>query len=388
MRKQLIALGMLCVLLPGLVVESHAAEAPAVSAASAVLMDGDSGRVLFAQDADTPRSIASITKLMTALVAAECLDDLSQSVTVRREWTGIEGTSLYLKPGEKITAETLLYGLLLHSGNDAAVALAAVCAGDVETFVGWMNQRAKDLGMTNTHFADPNGLSSENHYSSARDMACLAAACLKNPTVAKITATRTIAMEGRSFTNHNKLLWQYEGCTGMKTGYTRQAGRTLVSSAEKDGQKLICVTLNDPNDWEDHKALLDYGFLHFSRRVLTQKGQVLGQVPVDDSLLHMLPVSAREEVSYPLEEGEEVTAQVDLPERVRAPVFAGKIAGAVRFFVGTRQVGESYLVWENSAGLDVLGRAPARSPLEFLQGQGAHEQTEARRTALPFSVSN
>ena len=163
------------------------------------------------------------------------------------------------------------------SGNDAAVALAAICGGNVETFVGWMNQRAQDLGMTHTHFSDPNGLGDENHYASALDMARLGAACLQNPTVAEILATRTITLEGRQLTNHNKLLWQYEGCTGMKTGYTRQAGRTLVSSAERDGQKLICVTLNDRDDWADHKALLDYGFSAFPGRCWREKGEVLGR---------------------------------------------------------------------------------------------------------------
>ena len=156
MRRQLIALGMLCGLLPGFVVHTHAAEAPAVSAASAVLMDAETGRVLYAHNEQEPRAIASTTKLMTALVAAEYLGgDLSETVEIKREWTGIEGTSLYLKPGETITLKTLLYGLLLHSGNDAAVALAGICGGEVETFVGWMNQRAQDLGMTNTHFSDP-----------------------------------------------------------------------------------------------------------------------------------------------------------------------------------------------------------------------------------------
>ena len=211
MRKRFAALGVLCALLPGLVVHSFAAEAPAVSAASALLMDADSGRILYRLDENTPRPIASTTKLMTALVAAECLQDLSQTVTIRREWKGVEGTSLYLKPGEKLTAQTLLYGLLLHSGNDAAVALAGHCAGDVDSFVGWMNQRAKDLGMRNTHFSDPNGLGDENHYASALDMARLAVACLENETVAEIVATKSIALEGRSLTNHNKLLWRYEG---------------------------------------------------------------------------------------------------------------------------------------------------------------------------------
>ncbi|MDY3992826.1 MAG: D-alanyl-D-alanine carboxypeptidase family protein [Evtepia sp.] len=368
MRKQLLALGVLCALLPGLVLHTQAAEAPAVSAASAVLMDGETGRILYANNENEPRAIASITKLMTALVAAEWAQgDLSRTVTIRQEWTGIEGTSLYLRAGEKLTLETLLYGLLLHSGNDAAVALAASCAGDVETFVGWMNQRAQDLGMTNTHFSDPNGLGDENHYSTALDMARLGAACLQNPTVAKITATRSITLEGRSFTNHNKLLWLYPGCTGMKTGYTRQAGRTLVSSAEKEGQTLICVTLNDRNDWTDHQALLDYGFETFPRQVLAEEGETFRQVPVEGSLLRQVPAVAWGEVAWPLREGETVRTEIDLPVSVQAPVTQGEIAGTMTFYVGDRKVGETYLVWGKSAGLDVVSPDSERSPLGFLK---------------------
>ena len=375
MGRKLIALAALCVLWPGLLIHTMAAEAPAVSAASAVLLDAESGRILYARNENEERAIASITKLMTALVAAEYLDDLSQTITVRKEWTGIEGTSLYLKAGEEISLETLLYGLLLHSGNDAAVALAAHCAGDVETFVGWMNQRARDLGMTGTHFSDPSGLGDEDHYSTALDMARLGAACLKNPVVAKIVATKSIVLEGRSFTNHNKLLWQYEGCTGMKTGYTRQAGRTLVSSAERDGQKLVCVTLSDGNDWADHKALLDYGFETYPRQVLAEEGGTLRRMTVEESLLRQVPVVARDTVAYPLKEGEQVTAKIQLPKTARAPVTQGEIAGTVTFYKGERQVGRTYLVWGKSAGQDVISQASTRSPLGMLKRWAGEEST-------------
>lgn len=378
MGRKLIALAALCVLWPGLLIHTMAAEAPAVSAASAVLLDADSGRILYAQNENEERAIASITKLMTALVAAEYLDDLSQTITIQKEWTGIEGTSLYLKAGEEISLETLLYGLLLHSGNDAAVALAAHCAGDVETFVGWMNQRARDLGMTGTHFSDPNGLGDEDHYSTALDMARLGAACLKNPVVAKIVATKSIVLEGRSFTNHNKLLWQYEGCTGMKTGYTRQAGRTLVSSAEQDGQKLVCVTLSDGNDWADHKALLDYGFETYPRQVLAEEGGTLRRMTVEESLLRQVPVVARETVAYPLKEGEQVTAKIQLPKTARAPVTQGEIAGTVTFYKGERQVGRTYLVWGKSAGQDVISQDSPRSPLGMLKRWTGEESTAWR----------
>jgi len=366
--KTILYLALLFALLACLAMNSAAAGAPPISAASAVLLDADSGRLLYTHDENTPRAIASTTKLMTALVASDCISNLQQEIIVREEWTGIEGTSLYLEPGEKLTAETLLYGLLLHSGNDAAVALAGFCAGDTETFVDWMNRRAEDLGMTHTHFTDPNGLGSEDHYASALDMAKLGAACLEDPLVSKIVATRTIHIGGRSFTNHNKLLWQYPGCNGMKTGFTRQAGRTLVSSAERDGQRLVCVTLNDGDDWRDHTALLDYGFREFPRRTVVNRGQIFRRLPVTGSLLRSLPVVARDELSYPLRESDRVRVVLsDLPVGGKAPVHAGEIVGSLRLLVNDRLAGETYLVWGASAGQDVLREKARRSPLDLLR---------------------
>lgn len=367
MGKKLMLLAALCALWPGWLMHAKAAEVPAVSAASAVLLDAASGRVLFAQNENESRPIASITKLMTALVAVEHLEDLEEPVTIRPEWTGIEGTSLYLTAGEVLTVRTLLYGLLLQSGNDAAVALAAHCAGEVETFVGWMNRKAADLGMTGTHFSDPNGLGDENHYSTALDMARLGQACLEEPVLAEIMATRSITLEGRNFTNHNKLLWQYPGCTGMKTGYTRQAGRTLVSSARRGEQTLLCVTLCDGNDWADHKALLDYGFETYPLRVLTEEGEILRRLPLKGSLLRQIPVAARTKVVYPVREGELVKARVELPKTARAPLARGEQAGLLTFYLGEAPIGTTELVWGKTARQDVLSASSAHSPLGFLK---------------------
>ena len=229
------------------------------SAGSAILMEAESGRVLYEQDADRPRLIASVTKLMTALVALESGHPLEEKVVIREEDTRTEGSSLYLRPGEELRLETLLYGLLLQSGNDAALAVARHCGGTVENFVAQMNLRAARLGMEHSRFANPSGLNAEGHCSTARDLALLARACLKNETLAAIAATRSVTLEGRSFVNHNKLLWRYEGCVGLKTGYTEKAGRTLVSAAEREGMTLIAVTLDDPDDWRDHAALFDWG---------------------------------------------------------------------------------------------------------------------------------
>ena len=170
-----------------------------------------------------------------------------------------EGSSMYLRPGEKLTLETLLYGLLLSSGNDAALAVTE-CMGGAVPFVARMNEKAAELGMENTHFANPNGLDDEAHYSTAEDMAKLAAAAMDDPVLRRVASTRTAHIGGRTLTNHNKLLSRVEGCVGLKTGYTRAAGRTLVSCAERDGVRLVAVTLQDGDDWNDHASLYEQGF--------------------------------------------------------------------------------------------------------------------------------
>lgn len=232
--------------------------AVSTSASSAILMDVDSGRVLYEQNADAKMLIASTTKILTALVAIR-EGDLNDVVTVSREAAYTEGSSMYLKVGEKLTLETLLYGLLLCSGNDAALALTE-CAGGLTPFVALMNEKASALGMAHTSFANPNGLDADGHYSTARDMAVLAAAAVENPTFRRICSSRSVTIGQRTMENHNRLLRQVEGCVGLKTGYTQAAGRTLVSCTERDGCRLVAVTLQDGNDWADHAALYDYGF--------------------------------------------------------------------------------------------------------------------------------
>ena len=207
----------------------------------------------------------------------------------------------------------------MASGNDAALAVAGGCAGDVDTFVGWMNAKAEDLGMTDTHFANPNGLNDDAHYSTAADMALLAREVMEHDVLSRIVSTKTISIAGRGFSNHNKLLWRYEGCIGMKTGYTDKAGRTLVSCAERDGQRLIAVTLNDPDDWKDHAAFFDYGFETYPAHVLALAGRALRTLPVEGSLNRFVAVRTECDVYYPLTATERVRAQVVLPEGVEAP---------------------------------------------------------------------
>ena len=253
----LLTLTMLLALLP------CRAEAVQLSAAAAILMDADSGEILFEKDAGRCMRIASTTKIMTALVALERAK-LTDTITVTASHM-VEGSSMYLKPGETVTVEELLYGLMLCSGNDAALALADCCGG-LDAFVQAMNEMAAALGMKDTSFANPNGLDDENHYSTAQDMAVLAAYAAEDPTFRRICSTKTATVGGRSMTNHNKLLRQIEGCIGMKTGYTKAAGRTLVSCAERQGRRLVAVTLCDGNDWVDHKTLYEMGFAAYETK--------------------------------------------------------------------------------------------------------------------------
>ena len=235
----------------------------AVSANSAILVHADTGQVLFEKNPDAHMLIASTTKIMTAIVVLEhCeLDDV---VKVDERSAGVEGSSMYIKAGEEYTVEDLLYGLMLVSGNDAASALALHVADDMEDFAELMNEKAAQLGMTESSFKNAHGLDEEGHYSTARDMAKLAVYCMGNEDFARIAGTVSHTVGEQTLVNHNRLLREYEGCIGLKTGYTMAAGRTLVTCAERDGARYVCVTLNDPDDWDDHRALYDWAFANYS----------------------------------------------------------------------------------------------------------------------------
>lgn len=261
---------------------------------------------------------------------------------------------MYLRAGEELTLEALMYGLLLASGNDAALAVAGYCAGSVGEFVAQMNRRAVLLGMENTRFLNPSGLTEEGHMSTASDMAKLAAACMKNETIAKMVGTRTITIAGRTFTNHNKLLWRYEGCIGMKTGYTERSGRTLISCARRNGQMLIAVTLNDANDWADHTAMLDYGFSSYTRTKLIEAGERYARMPVTGSLLSFVSVEAANEVYYPLAQGEQLRQEVSLARWIQAPVARGQTAGTITWYLDQQVVAICPLVYGQMAELHVV----------------------------------
>lgn len=314
------------------------AGAVSISATSAILMDADSGRVLYEQNADARMLIASTTKIMTALVAIR-EGNLADVVTVKREATLTEGSSMYLKEGEQLTLETLLYGLMLCSGNDAAVAIADHVGGGQAGFVKLMNETARELGMNGSSFANPNGLDDEDHYSTARDMAVLACAAMENETLVRIVSTRSITIGGRTMTNHNKLLAYMDGCIGLKTGYTRAAGRTLVSCAERNGQRLVAVTLQDGNDWADHQGLYEYGFSAYPSKRAAVLGGILDSGPVQGGLCATVPLVAAESFFWPLAEGERLETRIELDSPLTAPVTAGTKAGQAVFTLNGKEVG-------------------------------------------------
>ena len=319
-------------------------KAEAISAKSGILMDATTGRILYEKNIDERSLIASTTKIMTALVVCEQCNVLDR-MRIPKEAVGIEGSSMYLQEGEVLTIQELLYGLMLHSGNDAAVALAIYCGGTTEGFAELMNDKARKLGMKNTHFENPNGLDSPGHYSTARDMAVLTAYAMENPIFAKTVSTKNVIAGGRSLHNHNKLLWQVVGVDGVKTGYTKAAGRILVSSAVRDGRRLIAVTINDPNDWQDHKNLLEQGFQEYTVTTLVEEGACLGTVEVAGGTYPTVELLAQEHFSYALASQEKPQVVIPGTGFVYAPVAQGQSAGFAYICLNGRSIGKVPLVY-------------------------------------------
>ena len=318
-----------------------------VSARCGILMDAATGRILWQQNAHEQSLVASTTKIMTCLLIVEnCA--LEEMVNVPDEAVGVEGSSLYLKEGETLPVSELLYGMMLHSGNDAAAALAVHCGGSMEEFVDMMNRKASDLGMNDTLFANPHGLDHKDHYSTAYDLALLTQYAMKNSVFAQIVASKTAVFSERSFTNHNKLLWQYEGAVGVKTGYTRSAGRILVSAANRNGRSLIAVTISAPNDWQDHKRLLNYGFSDISEKTLLQAGDTLANVPVLCGDSSLAQVVLREDLVFPVRDSEAIGFRCDLPVFVFAPITRDGLAGRLILQIDGEDVAAFPLFWKMS----------------------------------------
>ena len=304
-----------------------------ISAKSAVLYEPTRCKFLYQKNADQKLPMASTTKIMTAIVVAnECAMD--EVVIIGNESGGVEGSSAYLREGDKYTILELLYALMLQSANDAAAALAYYVSGGIDEFANLMNQTAKSLELENTNFTNPHGLDNEDHYTTAKDLAKIGAALLSNETLKNIVSTysRSFTLEDRTRTyiNHNKLLQSYDGCTGVKTGFTKKSGRCLVSSAERDGISLICVTINATSDWSDHKNLLDFGFNSLECIDLCTPGDYLNNIDLLNGEKESVKVSAKEKISIVLEKNNyDIQERIILPRYITAPVNKGDIVGQV-----------------------------------------------------------
>ena len=319
-------------------------QAQAVSAKRACVLDAVTGRMLYERNVNEQSLIASTTKIMTALIVCEQCNVLDR-MRIPKEAVGIEGSSMYLKEGEVLTLQELLYGLMLSSGNDAAVALAIYCGGTVEGFAELMNDKARILGLTGTHFENPNGLDAPGHYSTARDLAVLAAYAMENPIFAKTVSAKTVRIGDRYLTNHNKLLWRLEGADGVKTGYTKAAGRILVSSAQRQGRRLVAVTLDAPDDWNDHCHLLNEGFSRYTVQRIISAGDCVDILDVVGGESHKVEVMAAEDFDYALATGEEPQLAMAGPGFVYAPAVEGAEAGVAYILIEGNAVGKIPVVY-------------------------------------------
>ncbi|MBQ8623468.1 MAG: D-alanyl-D-alanine carboxypeptidase [Oscillospiraceae bacterium] len=331
-----------------LCVPVNAEEDISVSAGSAILIEPNSGKVLYSKNADKCVQMASTTKIMSTILTLESGNPDDEFV-VDTNAIMVEGSSMGLRPGDIVTKRMLCYGMMLPSGNDAANASAVAVSGDIESFVKLMNDKAKELGLENTHFVTPSGLDDDTneHYSSAYDMAKLTAYAMQNDDFKEICSTKEISFEvGEERTvwlsNSNKLLRSYDGCIGVKTGFTDKAGRCLISAVERGGVTLICVTLNAPNDWQDHTKLYDYGFDKIS---VFNVGGIYVNIPGVGGDSDIVTLYAEDEyLVFPKDENIIIEKQIIVPRFVYAPLDNGSIVGRIDYYANNELVYSAPLI--------------------------------------------
>ena len=311
-------------------INQFAVSAVSTSAKAAILINGDTLEVIHQENADKRLPMASTTKIMTGLILAE-YGDFNKEITVTAEMIRVEGTSMGLLAGDKVTLHDLLYGLMLSSGNDAANVIAYVIGGTCDGFVKLMNQKAAELGLDNTHFETPSGLDGAEHYTTARDLAKLSAYAMKNQEFYKAVSSKSATLNygnppyRRTLTNHNKLLKMFDGAVGVKTGFTKKSGRCLVSAAKKDGKFVIAVTLSDPNDWQDHINLLNYGLNKVELYEITPEINRCN-IPVIGAKKGELSVEIKSQ-TFSTVKKEDIICQINLPRFVYAPIKKGEKIG-------------------------------------------------------------
>lgn len=318
---------------------AEALPVPEISAQTAIMIEGNSGEVLYQKNADQKAYPASITKIMTALLAIEN-GALDKKAAISENASGVEGSSIYLETGEKIPLRDLVYGLMLRSGNDAAIAIAEEIGGTTDNFVMMMNKKARELGAVNTHFANPNGLHDPDHYTTAEDMALIAMAAMKNEEFKKVASAKSwVADRGDGkynyFYNKNKVVYQYEGGTGVKIGYTKVAGRTLVASSERNGMELICVVMNAPNWFDDTYKLMDYAYSQYETTKIAAGQHPLKAVRIQGGNKNFVMIAPKEDILCPVKKNADskISVMYDLPERLKTPVSRWEEAGFLKIYV-------------------------------------------------------
>lgn len=341
LKNTIVFLLIISFLFPFISFEVFSKSLESISAKSACLMEAESGKVLYSKSADRRLPMASTTKIMTALVAIESGISLDKIIRVPKQAVGIEGSSIYLKENEAISVSDLLYALMLESGNDAATALAIAVSGSVEGFVELMNKKADDLGLTNTHFTNPHGLNSDEHYTTARELAIIMASAVKNDIFVEISGCKkkVVPKENdgvRVFYNHNRLLSSYNGVIAGKTGFTKNSGRCLVACAERDGLKVVCVTLNAPNDWNDHASLFDFAFSNY-RKVSFEQIQM--DIPVISGVKDSIRVATESEIDFITTiDNAKIEVKVEVPHFLFANIKKGDIVGKAIYFCNGKKI--------------------------------------------------
>lgn len=327
---------MLCLssVIPILRINVGAASDFSVNAKASVIYEPESDTILYAKNENARLPMASTTKIMTALVAIE-RENLNKKIEVDPRAVGIEGSSAYLRAGEEFTLRELLYALMLRSANDAAEAIAYAIAGSLEEFALIMNEKAAALGLSDTHFTNPHGLDDDEHYTTALELAKITAAALEYPEFREIVSTKTkrVEKEGltRLFANHNKMLSRYDGCIGVKTGYTQKSGRCLVSAAERDGIRLIAVTLSCPDDWREHEKMLDFGFSQLERVTVVSKNEFMRSAIIKDGVTSSVKLGIDSDITIIKKNTDDLPKiDIDIPQILNAPVELGDAVGKIR----------------------------------------------------------
>ena len=335
---------------------------PEVSAKSAIVVNADDGRVIYAKNEHERLPIASTTKIMTSLLTLEASEVDNRVITVTPDMIRVQGSSMGLRVGDRLTLHDLAVGMLMVSGNDAANTAAFCVGGTIENFASMMNAKAASLGMKDSHFITPSGLDDSEHYSSAYDLSRLTCAALQNMQFAKIVCCKSMQIHfinpdvTNYYGNHNRLLSMYQYCTGVKTGFTKKSGRCLVSSAEKNGVRLIAVTLNDPNDWKDHESLLDYGFTQLVSHGVDDSAYHV-TIPIVGGVQGNVQVAGSAGENMVIGAGDQVNRTVELPQFVYAPVKKDQVLGRVCYVCAGKVVAQTELV----AAEDVP-QAPKQKP--------------------------